>query len=154
MANGIRFEQAAQGTMPGDGIGTFGDKMRDAVRGGGCCDSGDALVKSQGYINGMFYDPNPSSPSRALNDLRYQGDLIKGALAGSIRDFSIKTHWDATLNLSDLGGARVLAGVDASRAEVATGPKDRTKQHEDGQRHRDDDEDSPQHSTDGVADHQ
>ena len=104
VANGARFVQAAQGTMPGDGIGTFGDKMRDAVRGGGCCDSGDALVKSQGFINGMFYDPNPSSPSRALNDLRYQGDLIKGALAGSIRDFSLKTHWDATLNLSELGG--------------------------------------------------
>ena len=104
VVNGTRFEQAAQGTMPGDGIGTFGDKMRDAVRGGGCCDSGDALVKSQGFINGMFYDPNPSSPARALNDLRYQGDLIKGALAGSIRDFSLKTHWDATLNLSELGG--------------------------------------------------
>ena len=104
VANGARFEQAAQGTLPGDGIGTFGDKMRDAVRGGGCCDSGDALVKSQGFINGMFYDPNPSSPARALNDLRYQGDLIKGALAGSIRDFSLKTHWDAMLNLSDLGG--------------------------------------------------
>jgi pullulanase-type alpha-1,6-glucosidase len=104
VANGARFVQAAQGTMPGDGIGTFGDKMRDAVRGGGCCDSGDALVKSQGFINGMYYDPNPSSPSRALNDLRYQGDLIKGALAGSIRDFSLKTHWDATLNLSELGG--------------------------------------------------
>ena len=104
VGNGARFEQAAQGTMPGDGIGTFGDKMRDAVRGGGCCDSGDGLVKSQGFINGMFYDPNPGSPARALNDLRYQGDLIKGALAGSIRDFSLKTHWDATLNLSDLGG--------------------------------------------------
>ena len=104
VGDGARFVQAAQGTMPGDGIGTFGDKMRDAVRGGGCCDSGDALVKNQGFINGMFYDPNPSSPSRALNDLRYQGDLIKGALAGSIRDFSLKTHWDATLNLSDLGG--------------------------------------------------
>ena len=104
VGNGARFEQATQGNMAGDGIGTFGDKMRDAVRGGGCCDSGDALVKNQGFINGMFYDPNPSSPARALNDLRYQGDLIKGALAGSIRDFSLKTHWDATLNLSDLGG--------------------------------------------------
>ena len=104
VVNGTRFEQAAQGTMPGDGIGTFGDKMRDAVRGGGCCDGGDALVKNQGFVNGMFYDPNPSSPTRALNDLRYQGDLIKGGLAGSIRDFSLKTHWDATLNLSELGG--------------------------------------------------
>jgi hypothetical protein len=104
VVNGTRFEQAAQGAMPGDGIGTFGDKMRDAVRGGGCCDSGDSLVTSQGFINGMFYDPNPTSPSRALNDLRYQGDLIKGALAGSIRDFTLKTHWDANLPLSDLGG--------------------------------------------------
>ena len=120
VANGVRFEQAAQGTMPGDGIGTFGDKMRDAVRGGGCCDSGDALVKNQGFINGMFYDPNPSSPARALNDLRYQGDLIKAALAGSIRDFSLTTHWDATLNLSDLGGggASVPVGYATQPDEV------------------------------------
>ncbi len=104
VVNGTRFEQAAQGSMPGDGIGTFGDKMRDAVRGGGCCDSANALVKEQGFINGQFYDPNPFNTGRPLNDLRYQGDLIKGALAGSIRDFSIKTHWDATMPLSDLGG--------------------------------------------------
>ncbi len=104
VANGSRFVQAAQGTMPSDSIGTFADKMRDAVRGGGCCDSGNALVKEQGFINGQFYDPNPSNMGRPLNDLRYQSDLIKGGLAGSIQDFSIKTHWDATLPLSDLGG--------------------------------------------------
>jgi pullulanase len=104
VVNGTRFEQASQGTMPGDGIGTFGDKMRDAVRGGDCCAKGASLVKDQGFINGQYYDPNPSNTGRPLNDLRYQGDLIKGALAGSIRDFSIKTHWDATMPLSDLGG--------------------------------------------------
>jgi pullulanase-type alpha-1,6-glucosidase len=102
--DGARFEQSTQGNMKGDGIGTFGDKMRDAVRGGGCCDSAGDLVKAQGFVNGLVYDPNPSNTGRPLNDLRYLGDLIKGALAGSIRDYTITTHWDATMPLSDLGG--------------------------------------------------
>ena len=102
--NGTRFAQAAQGGLGGSGIGTFGDKMRDAVRGGGCCDSGSQLVSNQGFINGLWYDPNPSAGNRPLNDLRWYGDLIKGALAGSIADYTLTTHWDATLQLKNLGG--------------------------------------------------
>ena len=104
VVNGTRFPQATQGGLAGTGIGSFGDKMRDAVRGGGCCDSGTQLVTNQGWINGLYYDPNPSAGTRPLNDLRWYGDLIKGALAGSISDYTLTTHWDATLQLKDLGG--------------------------------------------------
>jgi pullulanase/glycogen debranching enzyme len=104
VANGARFAQATQGGLAGSGIGSFGDKLRDAVRGGGCCDSGNALISQQGFINGLFYDPNAQGGGRPLNDLRWYGDLIKGGLAGSISDFALLTHWDATVQLKDLGG--------------------------------------------------
>jgi pullulanase/glycogen debranching enzyme len=102
VVDNARFVQAKQGGLGGSGIGTFGDKLRDAVRGGGCCDSGSALVSEQGFVNGLFYAPNASAGNRPLNDLRWRGDQIRGALAGSIRDFTILTHWDATLQLKDL----------------------------------------------------
>jgi pullulanase-type alpha-1,6-glucosidase len=114
VANGARFPQASQGGLNGTAIGSFGDKLRDAVRGGGCCDSGSGLVRNQGYINGLFYDPNAQAGSRPLNDLRWSGDLIKGALAGSIADYPLLTHWDATVQLKDLGGV----GFAAQPAEV------------------------------------
>ncbi len=104
VVNDSRFVQARQGGLAGSRIGSFGDKMRDAVRGGGCCDNGAALVSEQGWINGLHYAPNASAGSRPLNDLRWRGDLIKGGLAGSIEDFTLLTHWDATLALKDLGG--------------------------------------------------
>jgi pullulanase-type alpha-1,6-glucosidase len=104
VANGARFVQAAQGQLAGSGIGTFGDKMRDAVRGGSGFDSGDALVRNQGFVNGLYYDPNALAGNRPLNDLRWYGDLIRGALAGSIRDYTLTTHWDAVLPLSGVGG--------------------------------------------------
>ena len=105
VANDARFAQARQGGLNGTAIGSFGDKMRDAVRGGGCCDSGAALISQQGFVNGLFYEPNPQGTGKVLNDLRWYGDLIKAGLAGSIKDYSLLTHWDATVQLKDLNGA-------------------------------------------------
>ena len=105
VANDARFAQARQGGLAGAGIGSFGDKMRDAVRGGGCCDSGGALISQQGFVNGLFHDPNPQGGGKTLNDLRWYGDLIKAGLAGSIRDYTLLTHWDARVALKDLDGA-------------------------------------------------
>ena len=104
VANDARFVQARQGGLAGSRIGSFGDKLRDAVRGGGCCDNAGALVSEQGWINGLHFAPNAAAGSRPLNDLRWRGDLIKGGLAGSIEDFTLLTHWDASLALKDLGG--------------------------------------------------
>jgi pullulanase-type alpha-1,6-glucosidase len=104
VANGARFVQADQASLNGSGIGTFADKMRDAVRGGSGFDSGNSLVANQGWVNGLHYAPNDQAGNRPLNDLRWFGDLIKGGLAGSIKDYPILTHWDANLQLKDLGG--------------------------------------------------
>ena len=58
VADNARFEQATQLNMGGTGIGTFNDRLRDAVRGGGPFDSGQDLIRRQGFANGLFYDPN------------------------------------------------------------------------------------------------
>jgi pullulanase/glycogen debranching enzyme len=58
VADNARGENATQLNMAGTGIGTFSDRLRDAVRGGGPFDSGEDLVRRQGFANGLFYDPN------------------------------------------------------------------------------------------------
>ena len=109
--DGARFVQAAQGQMPGDGIGTFADQMRDKVRGGGPFDGGIDFVKNQGYLNGLYYDVNEEnvrgSNTGSKGDLAWRGDVIKGGLAGSIGSYSLTTSWDAQLPLSDGNLAKV-----------------------------------------------
>ena len=47
--------QASQLNMAGTGIGTFNDRIRDAVRGGGPF---DANPRIQGFASGLYTDPN------------------------------------------------------------------------------------------------
>src|SRR5690606_2636963 len=50
VADGARFVQASQDSLAGSGIGTFSDRARDALRGGGPTDSGLALLREQGWL--------------------------------------------------------------------------------------------------------
>jgi pullulanase len=88
VANDVRFEQATQSNMAGTGVGTFNDRLRDAVRGGGPFDGGDALVVNQGLVNGLWYDPNASGgPFNALDELLLSADQVRVGLAGNLADF-------------------------------------------------------------------
>jgi pullulanase len=87
VANDARFVQARQANMFGTGIGSFNDRLRDTVRGGGCCDSGASLISQQGFINGVFYDPNATS-NQTKDDLLRLGDLVKVGMSGTLRDYS------------------------------------------------------------------
>ena len=81
---------ATQANMAGTGIGTFSDRGRDAVRGGGAFDRGEALIYNQGFVNGLWYDDNGSSTSplkERLERLLELGDLIKLALAATVSDY-------------------------------------------------------------------
>ena len=55
VANNARFVQATQGQLGGTGIGTFSDRLRDAVRGGGPFDEDP---RKQGFGSGEATDPN------------------------------------------------------------------------------------------------
>jgi pullulanase/glycogen debranching enzyme len=83
VADDSRFVQATQANMAGTGIGTFNDRLRDAVRGGGPFDSNPRL---QGFASGLYTDPNgdPVNGTAAEQHARllhYQ-DLIQLGLAG------------------------------------------------------------------------
>jgi pullulanase len=118
VANGARFVQAEMLSLNGSGIGSFNPLIRDAVRGGGCCDSGNAIVANQGYVNGFFYDPNGSNGTQSRGELMWFADRIKASLAGSIRSFQMQTSWDATLKLEDINVGGIPAGWVLEPGEV------------------------------------
>ncbi|MCA9555873.1 MAG: DUF3372 domain-containing protein, partial [Myxococcales bacterium] len=73
----------------GTGIGTFNDRIRDGVRGGGPFDNTEALRTNQGYINGLVYDPNdlPLTGDEATAELLNSADLIRLGMAGNLQSF-------------------------------------------------------------------
>ena len=94
VADGARFVQASQLSLNGSGIGTFSDRTRDALRGGGPADGGEALVKEQGWLNGLVYAPNAMADAgRPREDLLKAADMVRVALAGTLRDYPLHT-WD------------------------------------------------------------
>jgi pullulanase/glycogen debranching enzyme len=116
--DGARFVQASQLSLNGSGIATFSDRARDSVRGGSPFDSGNGLIQNQGYINGLYYDYNGSGANKSRTDLMWAGDVIKVGLAGSIRSFVLRTHWDADLPLEQLSYNGQPAGYVLNPGEV------------------------------------
>jgi pullulanase-type alpha-1,6-glucosidase len=102
VADGARFVQASQLSLNGSGIGTFSDRARDAVRGGGAGDSGAQLITQQGYINGLVYDANEQAGQRPPADLLHAADMVKVGLAGTIRSYPLTTADGRTIALQDI----------------------------------------------------
>jgi pullulanase/glycogen debranching enzyme len=104
--NGARFVQASQLSLNGSGIGSFSDRARDAARGGGAGDSGEAVIKQQGYINGLVYDANAKAGPRPRTDLLQAADMIRVGLAGTLRSYPLVTADGVTRKLEaiDYGG--------------------------------------------------
>jgi len=99
VADGARFVQASQLSLNGSGIGTFSDRARDAMRGGGASDGSAQIVAQQGYINGLVYAPNAQAPARPATDLLQASDMVKVGLAGSLRNYTMRTWQDETKQL-------------------------------------------------------
>ena len=125
--NNKRFVQAAQLSLAGSGIASFSDRARDAIRGGGCCDSGADLLRNQGYINGLHYLPNgyhaqesdsASKSVPSLEALLRSADLVRLGLAGSIKDFQLTTFEDKTSTLAQIDYSGQPAGYTAQPGEV------------------------------------
>ncbi|MDO6746760.1 pullulanase-type alpha-1,6-glucosidase [Gilvimarinus sp. 1_MG-2023] len=91
VANSRRGINAIQNNMAGTGVGSFNDRIRDAVRGGGPFDSGDAIRRNQGYGTGLYHYPNELNSGTAderdaLDDLT---DRLRVNLAGSLTSYSL-----------------------------------------------------------------
>ncbi|GGB93136.1 pullulanase-type alpha-1,6-glucosidase [Pseudoduganella buxea] len=117
VADGKRFVQASQLSLNGSGIGTFSDRGRDAVRGGGAGDAGLDMFARQGYINGLFYDPNGSA-QHTKEALLKAGDLLKIGLAGTVRGYKLQTWTGETRDLATIDYAGQAAGYASAPGEV------------------------------------
>ena len=103
VANNARFVQATQTEMAGTGIGTFNDRLRDGVRGGGPFDEDPRI---QGFASGQYTDPNGAAvngtPEEQLARLLLNQDRIKIGLTGNLRDYRFVDRTGATVTGADV----------------------------------------------------
>jgi pullulanase-type alpha-1,6-glucosidase len=120
VANDKRFVQATQAHMgSGTGVGTFNDRIRDAARGGAHDDEGIKHARTQGFINGLYYDPNSENSGSADEraQLLHFADLIRASLAGNLSDFRFIDRNGRMLYASDLD-------YEGQRAGYASDPQE------------------------------
>ncbi len=120
VAQSARFVQASQLSLNGSGIGSFGDRARDAARGGAAGEGGDDSVRRQGWLNGLVYAPNALA---ALNPARPEellaaADLIRVGLAGSLRGFELSTWRGERKRLDAIAYGDQPAGFVSEPGEV------------------------------------
>ena len=103
VAGNALFTQATQVNMAGTGIGTFNDRVRDAVRGGG---PADANPRAQGFASGLFTAPNGDGvngdSSAQRTKLLLHQDQIKIGLAGNLKDYTFTDRTGATVKGSQV----------------------------------------------------
>ena len=103
--NDTRYVSARQDNLGGTGIGSFNDRIRDAIRGGGCCDSGANLAVNQGITSGLWYDPNSANSGAAAEktSLLNAADKLRSQLAGGIKTYSFQNAGGTIVAGSTLG---------------------------------------------------
>ncbi|MFF0173871.1 pullulanase-type alpha-1,6-glucosidase [Micromonospora profundi] len=121
VADDARFVQATQANMAGTGIGTFNDRLRDAVRGGGPF---DANPRVQGFASGLYTDPNgdPVNGSAAEQKTRllHAHDLIKVGLTGNLRGYRFTDTAGRTVTGAQVDYNGSSAGYTAAPGEAVT----------------------------------
>ena len=104
--NDKRYKSARQDNLGGTGIGSFNDRIRDPIRGGGPFDSGASLIAQQGVANGLWYDPNSanSGSSAEKTELVQSTDQIREAMAGGLKSYSFENYQGQIVAGSTVGG--------------------------------------------------
>lgn len=121
VANNALFEQATQGQLGGTGIGTFSDRLRDAVHGGSPVAADTKF--DQGFGTGLGTDPNAyadGTPEEQLADLAHQTDLVKLGLAGNLRAYELTDATGATVRGDQLDYRGSPAGYAEQPEEIIT----------------------------------
>lgn len=120
VADNARFYQATQGQLNGTGIGTFNDRLRDAVHGGSPVDSSSTF--QQGFGTGLGTDPNGNevngSTEEALQDLGHQTDLVRLGLAGNLADYEFLTSAGTVQRGDEMDYRGAPAGYASQPGEV------------------------------------
>ncbi|HEX7805352.1 MAG TPA: pullulanase-type alpha-1,6-glucosidase [Cellulomonas sp.] len=121
VANNALFTQATQGQLGGTGIGTFSDRLRDAVRGGGPFDTDPRI---QGFGSGEATDPNGAAVNGTVADqlarLGHDTDLVKLGMAGNLRAYAFQTADGTTRTGAQIDYNGQPAGYADSPEEVVT----------------------------------
>ncbi len=94
VANNRLFVQASQRELAGTEIGTFTDRMRDALRGGTPFDEADDIRKGQGVINGLYVFPNELQGAEQREKTAYllSMDQVRLGLAGNLANFPLQNY--------------------------------------------------------------
>lgn len=95
MANNGRGVNAIQVNMAGTGIGSFSDRIRDAVRGGGPF----SPRRDQGFATGLYTEPNGTFGGSAADEkaaLLRLSDFVRLGLAGNLADYPLVDATGAT----------------------------------------------------------
>ena len=119
VANNARGVNATQLNMAGTGIGTFSDRLRDGVRGGGPFSG----LQEQGFLTGLFYDPNSTnqgSQGDQLARLLLYTDWIRVGLAGNLASYSLRDRFGNTVMGNQIDYNGQPAGYTADPQEVIT----------------------------------
>ncbi|WP_298806742.1 pullulanase-type alpha-1,6-glucosidase [uncultured Pseudokineococcus sp.] len=121
VAGDARFVQATQANMAGTGIGTFNDRLRDAVRGGGPFDE-DPRV--QGFASGLLTDPNGAAVNGTADQQRERllllQDQIRVGLTGNLRDYRFTDRTGAEITGADVDYNGSPTGYTADPQEAVT----------------------------------
>ncbi len=91
VADNARGINATQLNMGGTGIGTFNDRLRDAVRGGGPFSG----YQEQGFATGLLDTPNASdqgAPEDQREKLLLYSDQIRVGLAGNLKSYTLTNY--------------------------------------------------------------
>ena len=118
-ANNALGVNAQQSNLYGTGLGSFNDRIRDGVRGGGPFDD----PRVQGFATGEFTDPsaytlgNRSTPAQKA-DLLHRSDWIRVGLTGNLRDYSFTDSTGATTTGGKLDYQGQATGYTASPIEA------------------------------------
>lgn len=112
--NNKRGVNATQLNVYGLGIGTFNDRIRDAIRGGNPFGG----LQDQGFATGLFTLPNGQSQNNDKTKLLKLTDQIKVGLSGNLRDYRFLNFEGKTVTGKDVDYNGAPAGYAASPREA------------------------------------
>lgn len=93
VANNAQFVQASQTELAGTEIGTFTDRLRDAVRGGNFQSHAEGLRRDQGMGNGLYVIPNELQPDdNQVDEYNLTVDQIRVGLAGNLTSYQFTNN--------------------------------------------------------------
>ncbi|GAB5380462.1 MAG: hypothetical protein Alis3KO_26020 [Aliiglaciecola sp.] len=94
VANNAQFVQATQSELAGTEIGTFTDRLRDAIRGGSSFVSGNDIRVGQGLGNGLVTAPNElhdaQNREQMMQEYLLSLDQARIGLAGNLAIFPLE----------------------------------------------------------------